>query len=344
MRPLSPLVLSIATAVPLAGCALDDDFITGERAQEIVGGALTSAYEAVPLLYSEFADGSASLCSGTLISERVVLTAAHCLEFNPPPTRHLVYFGSDITIENDPDHLATIPVAEYAFHPNWNINDLEGGHDIGLVLMAQPGPVAPMGVNREALAGRNGDQVHLVGWGRTTGNGNDYGKKREVMSSLQAHNSLLMRYGSATANTCQGDSGGPNFMVQNGAEVVAGITSYGNVGCDQYGVGTNVANFAAGYIDPFIVQKDPSGSCLADGGCNTSCGAVDPDCPADGTAPDGDDVGDGDGGDEDGGGNTGGGTRGARPVTGGCSAGGGMPTGGAALLLLGLAGLWRRRR
>src|SRR5690606_12042255 len=177
---------------------------------------------------------------------------------------------------------------------SWDINNLEGGHDIGLVLLAEPGPVAPLGYNRTPLTDREGEQVHLVAWGRTNGTGDDYGKKREVMSSLTAQNNLLMQYGSAHANTCQGDSGGPNFMTVGGAAVVAGLPSFGNVGCDQYGVGTNVANCAATYIDPYIIQKDPGGSCLADSTCNDTCGTTDPDCQTGG--------GDGSGGDDTGGG------------------------------------------
>src|SRR6185436_2330384 len=111
----------------------------------------------------------------------------------------------------------------------------------------------------------------------TDGTGSDYGVKREVMSSLDSHSNILMQYGSSTANTCQGDSGGPNFMTQGTTEVVAGITSFGNVGCDQYGVGTNVAFFATSYIDPYLTEKD-NGGCLANSACNSACGEVDPDC------------------------------------------------------------------
>jgi MYXO-CTERM domain-containing protein len=129
-------------------------------------------------------------------------------------------------------------------------------------------------------------------------------------------------------------------MSQDGAEVVAGITSYGPEGCLGYGVGTNVAAFAESYIDPWIAEKDPSGSCLADDGCNSGCGVVDPDCPPDGSAPDED------GDDDDSGGGNGPGGDGLVPVTGGCSTGSGAPGSIAALVLLGLCALvaGRRRR
>jgi MYXO-CTERM domain-containing protein len=210
------------------------------------------------------------------------------------------------------------------------------------VLLSQDAPVPPLGYSRQPLTGRVGENVHLVGWGRTSGATADSGKKREVMTSLRTHSDLLMQYGSDQANVCPGDSGGPNFMSQDGTEVVAGVTSYGFADCLGYGVGTNVAAFAETYIDPWIAEKDAAGSCLTDGSCNSACGAVDPDCSPDGSAPDGDS------GDEEGDDNDDGPGEsepaGSGSLSGGCSAGSGAPGPAAALLLLGLCALVARRR
>lgn len=331
LSPYRCASLLVALMLPLGvGCALapdepveEDALNIGESTAAIVGGNPTTGYPAVPLLYAELGGGPrdpAQICSGTLISPRVILTAAHCVEFATAPTTYRAYFGSNAIAQQDPQFRGSVDIVDYVFHPDWDIDDLEAGNDIGLVLLESPGPVQPMPYNRTSIDGRVGDQVHLVGWGRTSGEGEDVGVKREVMSSLQAARPKLMQYGSAGANTCQGDSGGPNFMTVNGVEVVAGITSFGNEGCDLYGFGTRVDVFAESFIDPYIVQNDPSAPLP---------GGSDP-----GGEPGGSDPG-----------------AGSSQVTGGCSAGAVASSGqgAAAVTLLVLAAFalgvntWRRR-
>lgn len=260
MRTWSLTALSLTLALSSA-CTVVDEDVGASRAQ-IIGGTATTEYPAVAFLYSEFADtDAAQLCSGTLITPRVILTAAHCVEFpSGAPERYLAYFGSNVLDETDPVGSEPIDITKYEFHPTWDIENLEGGHDIGLVVLSRPVEgIAPMRINRQPVDDLVGQDVHLVGWGRTTGEGEDFGVKREVTSKLTSANDLLIEYGSATANTCQGDSGGPNFMTVGGEEVIAGITSFGSVGCDQYGVGTRVDHFAASYIEPFVAENDPGG-------------------------------------------------------------------------------------
>lgn len=330
MRARAATPFGLALALQLGACGLvpeEDAVELGETSAPIVGGNPTDQYPAVPLLYSEIeGQDGAQLCSGTLISPRVILTAAHCVEFRDgAPDQYVAYFGANVTVQSDPARRAAIEIIDFVFDPAWDIDDLDAGHDIGLVLLDRPAPVSPMPFNRAPLDSLVGQEVHLVGWGRTTGDGEDFGIKREVTSTLQGSTPLLMQYGSASANTCQGDSGGPNFMTIDGVEVVAGVTSFGNTGCDQYGFGSRVDAYATSFIDPYVAENDPDAS-PPPGGSDPGDDdqGTDGQTPEDGEAP-----------------------VNAEPVTGGCAVGGrdeGLPSGLTLAGILGLAFAARRRR
>ena len=327
-RAATPFGLVLALQVAACGLVPEEDAVQlGEGSAPIVGGDPTDLYPAVPLLYSEIeGQDGAQLCSGTLISPRVILTAAHCVEFRDGlPDQYVAYFGADVTVQSDPARRAAINIIDFVFDPAWDIEDLEAGHDIGLVLLDRPAPVPPIPFNRAPLESLVGQQVHLVGWGRTTGDGQDFGIKREAMSTLQGASALLMQYGSASANTCQGDSGGPNFMTIDGVEVVAGVTSFGNEGCDQYGFGSRVDAYAASFIDPYLAENDPDATSPSGPSDPGDDGGTDDQAPPDGDA-----------------------AANAEPVSGGCAVGGrgdeGLPFGLTLAGVLGVAFAARRRR
>src|SRR5690606_27799595 len=94
----------------------------------------------------------------------------------------------------------------------------------------------------------------------------------------------LIAYGSSDENTCQGDSGGPNFVTIGGVEYIAGVTSFGDIGCAAAGAGTRVDRYL-----PFIRSYvgDGGSACIDDNICENACASPDPDCAADPCAADG---------------------------------------------------------
>ncbi len=63
----------------LAGCTVAASDDLDENTQLIVNGIEDGGHRAVGRVFSTLDDGRQVLCSGTLIGNRTVLTAAHCL-------------------------------------------------------------------------------------------------------------------------------------------------------------------------------------------------------------------------------------------------------------------------
>ncbi|HVH43436.1 MAG TPA: trypsin-like serine protease, partial [Labilithrix sp.] len=118
-------------------------------------------------------------------------------------------------------------------------------NDIGVVILAQDAPVAPIALNDTMNASWQGRPLTFVGFGATNGRtGAGGGTKRAVSIALSQIGSTQFAYVDRTKNTCFGDSGGPAFAQDAaGNLLLAGVTSYGDQTCTQFGVDTRVDAF-----------------------------------------------------------------------------------------------------
>jgi secreted trypsin-like serine protease len=198
------------------------------------------------------------ICTGTLISPTVFLTASHCTQYYTAelqPAGYTAYVSFDNPIpfgELSSQRTKLIAVTQVASNPNYNQSQSDSG-DIAVLLVSDrdtrgitPAKLPTAGL-LDRLAAQNGleNTVYTnVGYGlqnRVVGGGVPYFQDRNPIprmysfSSFNALNNTYLRLSQnpSTGNggTCFGDSGGPNFLNVNGVRTLVAITITGDSVC-----------------------------------------------------------------------------------------------------------------
>jgi hypothetical protein len=197
------------------------------------------------------------ICSGTMITPNVFLTASHCTLFftqDLAPEGFVAYVSLDGSIPFGPltsNKTQLLPVAHVVTNPNFNPAQSDSG-DIGVLILQRdvrgvtPATLPACGL-LDQLVAQNGLKSAVftpVGYGvqnRVVGGGVPFFQDLNPIPRMFAFSSfnslnggyLRLSQNPSTGNsgTCFGDSGGPNFLTVNGKQTLVAITITGDSVC-----------------------------------------------------------------------------------------------------------------
>jgi trypsin len=267
------LLAAVAASVALLAVAPGAEAAAGTPRTSVINGAEAGPGSFPYLAFVQFDNGAEiDLCSGTVVSSNVVLTAAHCVMsstfgFIHSPANFAVVTGN-VNWASPQRTVST--VSRIAVDPNlaWlTSNYIPVRGDAAVLQLSAPVAAPPVRL-ATAQTWAAGSAATMVGWGLTTPNGpppSTLHVGEEVVQSPLYCSSQFSRFESAATlcavdypayryATCHGDSGGPLLTVAPGTSepLQIGITSWGSAECS-----TEEPQFytRADYVAPWVAQK-----------------------------------------------------------------------------------------
>jgi hypothetical protein len=220
--------------------------------------------------------GSLSIvCSATLVTDTVVLTAAHCVRGWMGTVR-----AADVRFAVGTDIAApryTFEVSEVHYNPDYAAG---GGADQAradqaVLVLAESASAAvpeirPIPINRLAPPDAFlGSLVQNVGYGSITEGGGGENTLRwwttETVTEITDYDYTV--YGGGVSSVCFGDSGGPGMWTfADGTVRVAGTVSWGDPSCVDYDHFART-DYNLDFLLPYVGAEDPCGGLTWEGRC-----------------------------------------------------------------------------
>jgi hypothetical protein len=266
-------------AAAITACGLPNERVAEQR-EAIHGGLPAEDPFVVALVERRTTCGAPPPrvdCTGVLVAERVVLTAAHCVARGARGT-HEIFFGSRVGAPSG----SYRGISTQLVHPRYD--RARDDHDLALLWLDAPAPVSPLelraGSLEPAFVGRT---ARVVGFGNVAARPSHAGSARlQGTVTLTDVGANTLSYEPSPVMTCDGDSGGPVLIHDGEGEVLVGVTTSGDALCEQVGVAARVDRQLSSFIHPALDGGAPDGWAKVAPGelCSATC-TRDRDCPAD---------------------------------------------------------------
>ncbi|XP_060515950.1 serine protease snake-like [Cylas formicarius] len=256
-KPVTDVVHAIPLVTHIEPITINVEKCEYNSVALIVGGTPASAAEFPFMAALGFLSDASNIewkCGATLISERFLLTAAHCSFSRDADAPKIIRLGElDFSRSDDSEHV-DYDIQQIIVHPNYRYP--QKYHDIALVQSTRTIKftkyIRPACLYTKIDVGQN--SLIATGWGKTDFAADNSDKLLKVTLRLYSNDECIRTYRTnkyiplgiqsnmlcagdlrGGRDTCQGDSGGPLLITQKENQCkfyVIGVTSFGK-SCGQ---------------------------------------------------------------------------------------------------------------